>query len=147
MSVGSEFTIAHTDHTVDARPIVETISRTRSDGVVLCFVVETVFRVVLFQVGERTDHTQWAVVVLVTVLQVETTGLVGNALEIALGIASGYGALTSKCGTCCYGQYTSCYCGKTCNFFHNHLKRVLLLKCFNFSYIENIAKISVKLCL
>ncbi len=36
----------------------------------------------------------------VTVFQVETVGLVSNALEITLRIASGYGALTSECGTC-----------------------------------------------
>jgi hypothetical protein len=51
-------------------------------------------------VGKGTDYAQWVVVELVTVFQVETVGFVSNALEITLRIASGYGALTSECGTC-----------------------------------------------
>lgn len=34
-----EFTVTHTDYTVDARPIVQTVSRAGSDAVVLTFVV------------------------------------------------------------------------------------------------------------
>lgn len=100
LSVGSEFTVTQANQTVDARPVIDAVCWTGRDRVVLSFVVETVLRTVLFQVGKGTDYAQWVVVELVTVFQVETVGLVSNALEITLRIASGYGALTSECGTC-----------------------------------------------
>ncbi len=100
LGVVDVFAVANTDHTVDARPVVEAVSWTCGDRIVLRFLVETAFRTIFFQVGEGADHTQWVVVELVTVFQVETVGLVSNALEITLRIASGYGALTSECGTC-----------------------------------------------
>lgn len=100
LSVGSEFTVTQANQTIDARPVIDAVCWTGRDRVVLSFVVETVLRTVLFQVGKGTDYAQWVVVELVTVFQVETVGFVSNALEITLRIASGYGALTSECGTC-----------------------------------------------
>ncbi|MNJ60064.1 hypothetical protein D3C77_557760 [compost metagenome] len=102
MGVVDVFAVANTNYTVDACPVVEAVSWTSSDRVVLSFTVVTVLRTVLLYVGKGTDNTQWVVVELVTVFQVETVGFVSNALEITLRIASGYGALTSECGTCGY---------------------------------------------
>lgn len=46
LGVVDVFAVANTDHTVDARPVVEAVSWTCGDGIVLRFLVETVFRTI-----------------------------------------------------------------------------------------------------
>ncbi len=70
-----EFTVTHTDYTVDARPIVPDGSRAgSSDAVVLTFVVIAAPLVrYLFRCGVKEPITPSGfVVLLVTILQVET---------------------------------------------------------------------------
>src|SRR5690606_6146131 len=85
-----EFTVANTYNTVDACPVIQAVRRTRGDAVVLTFIVRAIFSTIFLGVSERTDHTQRVVVLLVTVLQVETVGFVHHALHIALSVTTSY---------------------------------------------------------
>ncbi|CGD90181.1 Uncharacterised protein [Salmonella enterica subsp. enterica serovar Typhi] len=96
-----EFTVTHTDYTVDARPIVQTVSRAGSDAVVLTFIViARTVSTIFFGVGEGTDYTQRVVVLLVTILQVETAHFIRYALRVALSVTTGNSRSSSYCSTC-----------------------------------------------
>ena len=96
-----EFTVAYTHNTVDACPVVQTVSRTSSDAVVLSFVViACTVSTIFFGVSEGTDYAQRVVVLLIAILQVETVHFVRRALSIALSITTGNGRCCSDGGTC-----------------------------------------------
>src|SRR5690606_7179812 len=84
-----EFTVTNTYNTVDASPVVQAVSRTSGDTVVLTFVIGAVFSAIFLGVSERTDHAQRVVVLLVTILQVEPVSFVHHALHIALSVTTG----------------------------------------------------------
>ena len=92
-----EFTVTNTHYAVDACPVVQTVSRTSGDAVVLTFVVSTIAVVILLCVGEGTDNAQRVVILLVTVFQVETASFVRFTLHVALRVTAGYGRSCSKC--------------------------------------------------
>lgn len=97
----SEFTVTNTHYTVDACPVVQTVSRTSSDAVVLGFVVVArSIGTIFFSVSEGTDNTQRVVVLLVAILQVETVHFVRCALSIALSVTTGNGRSSSYSSTC-----------------------------------------------
>src|SRR5699024_4163209 len=103
---GLEFTITHTHYTVDACPVVNAVSRTSSDAVVLVFVVVTrACSTAFLGVSERTDHTQRAVVFFIAVFQVETAHFVHLALSVALCVTASYSRSRSYGSTCGESQH------------------------------------------
>lgn len=67
--------MAQANHAIDACPIIDTVSRARSEAHVLAFNVVTVVRLAVFQIGEGADHANLAVVKLIAVFKVKTFAL------------------------------------------------------------------------